>query len=84
MVSRLLLEIYLGTIRCGAAFVRCDHLAAGGAAQKATRQMGEGARTWVVFLELGHIVDVAVDDDVQVLRRLVGGDVRRGEGLGHG
>lgn len=45
--------------------------------------MGEGERTWVVLLELGYIVNVAVDDDVQVLRRLVGGNVRRGEGLGH-
>lgn len=56
-----------------------------GQAESRERREGNGGlRTWVVLLELGHIVDVAVDDDVQVLRRLVGGDVRRAEGLGHG
>lgn len=38
----------------------------------------------MVILKLGQVVDVAVDDDVQVLRRLVGGDLRRGEDLRHG
>lgn len=38
----------------------------------------------VLVDELGHVVDVAVDDDVEALvGRVVGGDVGGGEGLGH-
>lgn len=40
--------------------------------------------TGMVVDELGHVVDVVVDDDVQALfGGFVGGDLRGGEGLGH-
>lgn len=41
--------------------------------------------TGMVVDELGHVVDVVVDDDVQALfGGFVGGDLRGSEGLGHG
>ena len=39
--------------------------------------------TRVVILERGHIVDVAVDDDVQAVGLVVRRDVARRKDLGH-
>lgn len=39
--------------------------------------------TWMVFLETRHIVDVVVYDDQEISGLIMGGNVLRGEGLGH-
>ena len=43
-----------------------------------------GRRTWVVILKCGQVVDVAVDNDVEIVGLVVRRNVSRGEGLGHG
>lgn len=39
--------------------------------------------TWVIVLELGYIVDVLIDNDVQVVRLVMRRDVACLESLGH-
>lgn len=39
--------------------------------------------SWVLLLEVCEVIDVLVDDDVEVVRRLVRRDVSDGKALGH-
>lgn len=47
-------------------------------------QLDSRELTRVLILELGHIVDVLVNDDPQAIALAVGGDVVLAEGLRHG
>lgn len=43
----------------------------------------EALLTWMVILKLGHIVDIAIDNNVQVSRLVMRRNVALGKYLGH-